>query len=247
VHNGRDVWTYTSSSNQVSHTVLPAGSGTRTHHDANVDANTPTGVADTILKAIDPSTAVSVDSTQRVAGRDAYTLVLSPRDHRSTVRKVTIAVDSKKFVPLQVQIFGSGSTPAIQIGFRDVSFTTPKAAEFDFHMPAGANVVTNPLQERRHHHVAAPRPNTGGKPAATGAKAAPKVIGSGWTSVVEFPNGLPLGATGGLLDRLTAPGSNGERVLTTALINGVLLKDGRVFIGAVTPSMLEHVAATTPR
>ena len=66
--------------------------------------------------------------------------------------------------------------------------------------------------------------------------------------MLEFPNGLPVGVTGGLLDRLTQPaGSSGERLLTTVLVNGVLLKDGRVFVGAVTPSLLEHVAATTPR
>ena len=66
--------------------------------------------------------------------------------------------------------------------------------------------------------------------------------------MVELPNGLPTGVPGGLLDRLTRPtGTSGARLLSTALLNGVLLPDGRVFIGAVTPSLLEHIAATTPR
>ncbi len=52
-------------------------------------------------------------------------------------------------------------------------------------------------------------------------------------------------STGGLLDRATtAIGSTGNRLLHTALVNAVFLADGRVFVGAVSPSYLEHVAAT---
>ena len=252
VHNGRDVWTYTSRLNQVSHTVLPAQAGNHQRHDTRdgtgIAAQTPIGLADMALKAIAPSTTVSVDPTQIVANHAAYTLVISPRAGGSTIRKVTVAIDGKHFVPLQVQIFGASATPALQIGFEKVQFVKPKASEFDFRAPAGATVVTNPLQQRDHHwaaHSKTPLPRF----APVNAKpAAPKVIGSGWTAVVEFPDGLPTGAAGGLLGRLTTPtGSSGERLLTTALINGVLLPDGRVFLGAVTPSLLEHVAATTPR
>lgn len=239
VHNGRDVWTYTSSSNSVSHTVLPAGKDATEHEHTGYS---PIAASKALLKAITPSTSVTVDKTQVVAGRDAYTLVVSPRDHRSTVRKVTIAIDSSRFVPLRLQVFGAGSSPAFQIGFTQLSFATPRASIFDFRAPAGATVVKNPLQDRhQREHVAGP----GG--AAPTKSAAPKLIGSGWTTVVEFPNGLPGGATGGLLGRLTSSGPSGERLLTTALLNGVVLPDGRVFLGAVTPSVLEHIAATTPR
>lgn len=249
VHNGRDVWTYTSTSNQVSHTVLPATTGGQRRHEPSADASTPIGVADTILKAIDPTTSVTVDPTQIVAGHDAYTLVIRPRDNRSTIREVTIAVDGKRFVPLQVQVFGAGSTPALDIGFSRLSFSRPKASVFDFHVPSGATVVANPLQQRDYHRAPAAR-DTKQPPTTSAARpaapAAPKLIGSGWTTVVEFPNGLPAGA--GLLDRLPAPaGTGGARTLTTALINAVMLPDGRVFIGAVTTGLLEHVAATTPR
>ena len=253
VHNGRDVWTYTSRLNQVSHTVLPAA-GARGKRDTGdrtgIAAQTPIGVADMILKEVAPSTSVSVDPTQIVANHAAYTLVISPRVSGSTIRKVTVAIDGKYFVPLQVQVYGASATPALQIGFQKVQFVRPKASEFDFHAPAGATVVTNPLQARDHHwaaHRKTPLPHSTPMPMPI-KHAAPKVIGSGWTAVVEFPNGLPAGAAGGVLGRLTTPaGSNGERLLTTALVNGVLLPDGRVFLGAVTPSLLEHVAATTPR
>lgn len=251
VHNGRDVWTYTSTSNQVSHTVLPATAGDQRRHASSapgLDATTPIGVADTVLKAIDPTTSVTVDPTQIVAGHDAYTIVIKPRDDRSTIREVTIAVDGKKFVPLQVQVFGASSTPALDIGFSRLSFSRPKASVFDFHAPSGAAVVGNPLQQRDYHRAPSAR-DAKQQPAISAAKpAAPKLIGSGWTAVVELPSGLPAGMGAGLLDRLPAPaGANGARTLTTALINAVMLPDGRMFIGAVATSLLEHIAATTPR
>jgi outer membrane lipoprotein-sorting protein len=243
VHNGRDLWTYTSGPNEVSHTVLPTDRSAR-HQDSGDDNYTPIGAAKELLKAVDPSTVVRVGQTRVVAGRDAYTLVISPRNAGSTVRDVTIAVDSTRFIPLQLDVFGAGSNPAFQIGFTQISFATPKAATFNFSAPAGATVVANPLQGRHFRdHTGAPRT---GSPSS--GDVGPKVLGSGWTTVVELSDGLPGGASSGLLDRLTRPGpTSGERVLTTALINGLLLPDGRTFIGAVTPGVLEHVAATTPR
>jgi hypothetical protein len=49
-----------------------------------------------------------------------------------------------------------------------------------------------------------------------------------------------------LQDLTTSVGNSGARLLHTAVINAVLLPDGRVFVGAVSPSFLENVAATTP-
>ena len=242
IHNGRDLWTYTSTSNEVTHTVAPAEKAARS--EPADGGYSPISAANKILKAVNPSTSVTVGQTRVVAGRDAYTLVIKPRDARSTVRQVQIAVDSTRFLPLELQIFGAGSSPAFQIGFTKISFTTPRASTFNFHAPAGATVGKNPLLGGdRGEHTAGPAT----KPDATGA-ARPKVLGSGWTTIVEFPSGLPGGASGGLLDRLTqSTGTSGERLLSTALINGVLLPDGRAFIGAVTPTLLEHIAATTPR
>jgi len=254
IHNARNVWTYSSQLNEVSHFLLPAHRA-RTR-DALVPAApdarnyTPMGVANAILKALDPSTRVTVDRTQVVAGHDAYTLVLSPRDSRSTVRKVTIALDSHRFVPLQVQVYGSGSIPAFQIGFRKLSFAAPASSLFDFHVPVGATVTSNPLIGRDDAHgrdATADRESTDPHKTTATTKA-PRILGSGWTSIAYFANGLPTGSGAGLLDRATSPiGSNGDRLLTTSLLNVLFTKDGRVFIGAVTPSMLDHTAAVTPR
>ncbi len=258
VHNGTDLWTYTSDSNTVTHTVLKNRAADhadgRTGAAAQPDARdlTPAALAAKVLKAVSPSTAVGVNSARMVANRAAYTLVLKPRDARSTVRKVTIAIDAKKFVPLRVQVFGHGSSPALQTGFTKISFVKPAASTFAFKTPAGATVSTNPFVPndrhdgyRRHHAKGTVTTKPALKYVPLHAAAQPKIIGSGWTAVVE----IPAGATG-LLSRLprelTSAGSNGQRVLHTALVNAVFLPDGRTFVGAVSQSLLEHIAATTP-
>lgn len=240
VHNGRDLWTYTSNTNEVTHTVLSAQRRDGPGDTADVRSYTPMAAALHALKAIDPSTVVGVDRTQVVAGRKAYTLVLAPRAGGSTVRKVTIAIDSSRFVPLRVQVFGAASAPAFQTGFiGHLSFATPKASIFSFHVPAGATVVSDPFRQDRNRGPGRAEPSSG---------ASPKVIGTGWTSVVEFPGGLPNGWGTGLLDKLTTPvGTGGNRLFASALLNALILKDGRVFLGAVTPGVLERIAAVTPR
>jgi outer membrane lipoprotein-sorting protein len=253
VHNGNDVWTYSSNRNEVSHVVLQQHSGRSGESGepaaSAADKYTPMGVANEILKTIDPSTKVSVGTTQVVAGHNVYTLNLVPRDTRSTIREVSIAIDSTHFVPLRVQVFGAGARPAFQIGFaRDLSFASPDNSLFDFHAPAGATVSKNPLIEHHGDHGDAPVRNAGPATSSdTATKAqAPTVLGSGWTSIAYFQHGLPTGVGGGLLSQATSPvGSNGDRVLTTALLNVLFTHDGRAFVGAVSTDMLEHAAATT--
>jgi hypothetical protein len=66
--------------------------------------------------------------------------------------------------------------------------------------------------------------------------------------VLEVPSGVGQLATGhdDTLSQLTsAVGTSGERLLHTALINVVLMPDGRAFVGAVQPALLEHIAETT--
>jgi hypothetical protein len=68
--------------------------------------------------------------------------------------------------------------------------------------------------------------------------------------IAELPTaGRALDSFGGasLRDVTTPVGTDGARLLHTALVNALVAPDGRVFVGAVRPAMLEHAAATTPR
>lgn len=248
VHNGRDVWTYTSHTNSVSHTVLPARSKGALNGPVAATEPTPSAVADRLLKAIDPSTVVKVDTARTVADRPAYVLSLAPRDANSTIRRVTIAVDATTFVPLQVQVFGSGASPALSVGFSQISFHRPSAGTFSFQVPKGATTETNPLTssgDRWHHEDGRAPATPSGAAAGAGRTTKPTVIGSGWTSVLEVHDLQAIG--GGLLSDATTPLPGGARLLHTALLNAVLLPDGRAFVGAVQPAALERIAAATPR
>lgn len=65
--------------------------------------------------------------------------------------------------------------------------------------------------------------------------------------MVELHGGALTAGVGGTLQELsTSIGATGERLLHTALVNAVIMPDGRAFVGAVTPASLEHIAATTP-
>lgn len=248
VHNGRDLWTYASDSGQVAHTVLPAE--TRTRHAApdrnDLRTYTPQGAADQALRAIDPSTLVRVDPTARVAGRPAYTLVLTPRDSRSTVREVRIALDATRSVPLRVQVFGAAAKPAFETAFTSISYATPAASVFHFVAPKGSVVTQElfPSADRRQHRVP-------GSARTAAARAETKVLGTGWTAVLQTAAGQAgLGAlTGGgnasLVGKLMTTLPNGDRLLSSALVNVLLTKDGRLLVGAVSPAVLQQAAAGT--
>jgi outer membrane lipoprotein-sorting protein len=253
VRNGRDAWLWTSGANTAEHFRLPAhpaADGGAKPSPSPTESLTPQQAAKQALAAIDPTTKVTVDGTASVAGRSAYELVLAPRDARSLVGDVRIAVDSKTSVPLRVQVHAAGATgrPAFETAFTSVSFAKPSASVFRFSPPPGAKVTTSGTSSA----------NEGVNDAARGA--ARKVIGEGWTAVLEFPNvSLPSGGRGprdegsasaseqlSALRRAMTPVSGAfgtGQVLRTKLVSVLLLDDGRAFIGAVKPSVLEQVAA----
>ena len=245
VHNGRDVWTYTSDSNTASHAVLPARSRS---HDVSGDHGamiTPAAAVAKILKRISPTTSVTLGPNVTVAHRSAYTLVIAPKDTRSTIRKITIAIDSARFVPLRVAVYGASSSPALEVGFADISFARPSAGVFNFKIPAGATVTKHPFEGGDGVRMHSVRPAPGMAGPSIGA-ARPREIGAGWTSVLELHNADALGPAGAMVGQLTTPvGTTGMRVLHTALVNVVVTGDGRAFVGAVRPAALEHIAATT--
>lgn len=245
IHNGSDVWTYSSNTHQVGHATLPAEKAHTPSPQAT--AMTPQAVAEQAIAAIDPTTKVTVDRTQVVAGRPTYTLVLTPRDTASTVHQVLINVDSATSVPLRVQVYGTAGTPSVQVGFTDVSFSRPAGSVFAFTPPKGSTVGHIGLGATAGGPSAMPRgsasysPLSGGTTADAQPAGEPIVHGSGWTAVLEIPGGSPV------LDQvpskiLTAL-PNGDRMLSTTLVNALITPDGRLFVGAVRPQALQALAA----
>jgi len=285
VHNGRDAWTWSSDANTATHYRLPAEAARTTTPSPVPSAVTPQQAADAALKAIDPTTAVTTDGTGAVAGRSVYELVLSPRDDRSLIGQVRLAMDAETKVPLRVQVFPKASADgaAFEVGFTRVSFAVPGDEQFRFSPPPGATVKEGAAVSPSGDEGATEGSGSGksgpgrpgrvepdpgkpdaGKPGAgkagsgesSGSGAGePRVIGTGWTSVVVLAGvGTPVAdsvapstsALGEVLNRLPrVSGSWGSgRLLSGRLFSALLTDDGRVLVGAVAPELLYAAAAT---
>jgi outer membrane lipoprotein-sorting protein len=181
----------------------------------------PTKAATDALAALEPTSTVSVDGTDEVAGRPAYDLVLAPKPtERTLLREVRVAIDAQERMPLQLTVLAQGSTsPALQVGFTDLTFGPQDPARFTFTPPAGATVKNAPTQ------------------AAPSAEK-PTVVGDGWDRVVigKVPADRAKDLAG-----LGTPisGSWGSgRLIKTAVATAIVTDDGRVAAGAVPEQVL---------
>lgn len=233
VRNGSSAWAWQGSTKTATHIT-----GLRTADKAGkapgaATPQTPQSAAQEILKQAGPTTNVSVEGATRVAGHNAYVLLVSPKGSGSTIGDVRIAVDSTYFVPLQVQVQPSdGSSDILNVRFMTVSFSAPAASTFDFTAPSGAKIVEQSAQQAKGG--AAPHKNQG-RPQG-------KVIGQGWTSVYEItPSGA--GKSGGL-GELKSFGKSvpGGTLLSTRVLNVLVTDKGTIYAGAVTPQVLENAA-----
>ncbi|GIF78072.1 LolA family protein [Asanoa siamensis] len=264
IRNGSDAWVWSSRAKTATHTKIDADGD----HGAPPTGlpTSPQEAADLALKAIEPSTQVSVGRSTNIAGRDAYELNLTPRDRASLVGQISIAVDATEHVPLRFRIYPSASDkPAFEVAFTMVNFDRPDDAQFTFNPPPGTKVNEakqlvedaakskdgQALQDRIAKEKE--RAAKGTKPAGEG----PTVIGTGWTTVImarldqpagQQPGGDEMKQITGLLGQLPkVSGAWGSgRLFTSHLATGLLTDDGRVFFGAVAPEKL-YEAATTHR
>src|SRR6266581_4316769 len=235
--------------NKVSKFTLPANTPEKVVPKQPL---TPQQAARQVLAAVGPTTTVRVDSNVTVAGQAAYALVLAPKDSRSLIGQVQIDVDGSNGVPLRLQVFARGaSSPAFQVGYTDIAFVKPAAADLSFTPPPGATVSQVNLSDSH--------------PGASMDHGIPDVttIGSGWLTVLKLPSstltpGAP--ASGGpsagdstavlrtlLASATPVHGTWGSgRLLRTSLVSVLMTDQGPAFVGAVQPSVLYAAAAAHP-
>jgi outer membrane lipoprotein-sorting protein len=235
--NGHDVWTWSSDDHSAAHRSLSSHGRPERPHPYQAGGElpmTPQRAADEALAAIQPTTVVTVAGTTTVAGREAYELVLAPRDTRSLIGQVRIAIDASRHVPLRVEVYAADhSKAAFEIGFTRVSFARPGAENFRFTPPPGTKV----------DEAAPGSPTPGGRRPAVANISAPRVVGSGWTSVLiaQLPTDQAT-AVPRSLPRVSGAWGSG-RLVRSELFTVLLTDDGRVIGGAVPPEMLYAVAA----
>jgi outer membrane lipoprotein-sorting protein len=265
IRNGATAWLWNSTENSVTKFNLPAETNGRT---AKLKSQlpstplTPQQAANELLKSVGKTTVVSVEANVMVAGEPSYQLVLAPKDDRSLIGKVTIAIDAKYGVPLRVQVFAKGSgSPAFQFGYTAIQFVAPAAANYDFTPPPGAslNVVNS---------------SSGSAKSNSGSEQTPSGFGSygtSWLTVVELPqsdlmkgfgfgssfksagSSTPTGTSGpgsamsedsqAVISNLIGAakpvhGAWGSGTLLTTSLFSMLMTNGEVYIGAVKPSVL---------
>jgi len=188
--NGRSAWLWNSQTNQATHYLLPAspasGPGAPPPAGRVGSIPTPQQLARQILAAVGPTTTVGLRQNVSVAGRAAYQLSLAPKDGRSLIGRVQIAIDARTSLPLRVQVFARGASgPALSVGYTSLSFGAPAASNFSFSPPPGAKVKT----------VTVPGSSSAPTSAGTGPSGLQIVLpASGSGTVQVYGNGKPVPA-----------------------------------------------------
>jgi hypothetical protein len=161
---------------------------------------------------------------------------------------VQIDVDGHNGVPLRLQVFARGtSSPAFQVGYTDIAFVKPAAADLSFSPPPGATVTQVNLSDH-------PAAKDHARPDVT-------TTGSGWLTVLELPSseltsgpsapgsGRSPGDDAAVLRTLLAAATpvhgawGSGRLLRTSLVSVLITDQGHAFVGAVQPSVLYAAAA----
>lgn len=233
VRDGNTVWEWQSASDTVTRYTLFRAEAASLSVKPPL---TPQQAAREAIAAVGPGTAVSTDPDVSVAGQSAYELVLAPKDPRSLIGQVRIAVDAANGVPLRVEVFARGAkSPAVQVGYTQIQFTAPAPGELAFTPPPGATV-------RQGGSPQAPNMPVNDQGFAT--------IGSGWMTVVKAPAsvltsaGSAGGIAGGLFGsaaRVSGPWGSGQ-LIRTSLVS-VLVTGNTIYAGAVGPSVLYAAAS----
>ncbi|WP_456844624.1 LolA family protein [Cellulomonas sp. P5_C6] len=191
VQDGPQAWTYSSTDDAVVHYSLSAADAAR-YDDLSAQAQagqlpvqsdlpTPAEAGREAVGLAKASSSVTLDSETQVAGHAAYQLVVTPTSQTTLVGRIVVAVDAKTSTPLRVQVWSKADTqtPALEIGFTDVSFATPADSVLAFSAPAGASTrdVVVPLPEE----PAATLPDAQTHQLPDGVT----VTGTGWDTVVQ--------------------------------------------------------------
>lgn len=264
IHNQGEVWAYDSKSDEVYHAEAPEGRDGGAGDGAEKAPKLPKGApatpkdfAEQALAAAGDTTSVTVDGTAQVAGRDAYQLLIKPKQSGSTIGSVRIAVDAENGVPLKFTLSAaSGGKAVVDAGFTKVDFSKPAASTFAFTPPKGAKVTeADELETGKDERGAAQKALPGQLAELDGFEGL-NVIGKGWTSIAEIKapggKGLPAAGSGdvpaeaqgfldALGDKVTGKFGSGT-VFKTRLVNALLTDDGSVYVGAVTKDALVRAA-----
>jgi outer membrane lipoprotein-sorting protein len=147
VANGATTWTWDSMTNTATRYSSPSGSGaTASPAPAPQASLDPATAIAALVQKLAPNATLSVSGQAVVAGRQTYTLTLTPTSPVTTFGSVRVAIDGQRWVPLRVQVFAKGDGSAVMsAGFKTVSFSAISDSLFSFSPPSGATVIHKQL------------------------------------------------------------------------------------------------------
>jgi outer membrane lipoprotein-sorting protein len=252
IRNGNDLWHWSSRDNAATHRTLSADDH---GHDRNSDEplpsdapKTPQEAADRAIAAIEPTTTVTVDPAETVAGRPAYALVLTPKGDGSLIGQVRIAVDGEKKVPLSVEVIATDGTVVFDTTFRSIDFSQPDDAYFTFNPPPGTKVTEEKAPTASRSDGAQRKAEQ-----KAAAQDEPEVVGKGWSAVMigkvdpselssaddsrsqRHDEGASIQQILNALPRVSGAWGSG-RLLSSKAFTVVITDDGRIAGGAVAPA-----------
>lgn len=237
IRDGRTAWMYDSGERKAVRTTLPDDSKRHDHERLSPDQ-----AAKRILGELRAESEVSVGRAGEVADRAAYQLVVKPTAAESLIGSVQVPVDAKTWMPLGLTVLPRGSAePAVDIRFSELSYATPAASTFEFQPPAGTEVERKSVEPRatRWHGDKGERAKRDhGRPS--------------WTKVVQLgdaPAAKSNDEAVAYLEQLRAAGTRvngdfgGGTLVRSRLVTLLILDDGRMLAGAVTPEAVQRAAA----
>jgi len=183
-----DAWAWDFSSFTAYHLGrIPQGHRGSAHKGdrPGMDFVDPLALTQRALDAITPSTRVAITGTTKVAGRDAYVLALEPRTNETLVKRIEIAVDSERRVPLRVAVIARGRRAAsISVAFTSISFTAIKPSVYGFTPPPGAKL--RDLSREFGGKVGTEQGTRGSEREEYSPGDFPRLFGHDWTTVVAL-------------------------------------------------------------
>jgi hypothetical protein len=211
----------------------------------------PDGMAARLLPLRTQSTRLALREPTYVADRPAYQLALIPQTPTSLVIEVRIAVDAATGLPLKVAVHTRSGTVAIESKFTSITFKRPAASNLAFTPPPEAKVAdgasvtaapdfSNEQQQRDRERTVGDVQSVKGVDQTLLRLG---TTGDGWNEVVAV-SGLSFWRTDNLsrtAKPVSGPYGTG-RLLETPVFSLLILPNGRIVAGAVTPAGLEPAA-----
>jgi len=214
---------------------------------------TPDGLATRLLPLRQESTRLVLHEPSHVAGRPVYELGLIPDSKTSLVTEVAISVDADTGLPLRVAVETRGGTVAIRNEFTELTLRRPAESHFTFRPPSearvadGETVVTSPdvfddwRKHRERENAIEDVQSVAGVDRSLVRLA---TWGTGGDKVVMLSGFRPWRVEQLTRTAETVTGPYGTaQLVRTPVFNLLILNNGRIVAGAVTPAGLESAAA----